>query len=203
VPTGIDLTKIALSADARQDFRSRYHFDDDDIVVGTLCVIRVWKGINDMLGAADHLRENPRIKWLVVGDGPSRDYHERCCRELGLEEKVIFTGYEEEPLKALAAMDIFALLSTGHEGVSQASLQAAHLGKPLVTTTTGGLGEVCLDGVTGFQVPSHSPQDVAEAVQRLLDNPSLREEMGVQAQALVAQKFSWEKTLDVMEKFYR
>ena len=100
-------------------------------------------------------------------------------------------------------MDIFALLSTAHEGVSQASLQAAYLERPLVTTTVGGLPEVCIDGVTGFVVPPFSPEAVAQAVVKLADNQALRTQYGARGKELVEKKFMLHHTLDQMENVYQ
>ena len=96
-------------------------------------------------------------------------------------------------------MDIFVLLSTAHEGISQALLQAAYLERPLIATTVGGLPEVCIDGKTGLSVPPHSPKKVAEAVVKLIENPSLRLLLGHEAKKLVCQKFTMHHTLDQME----
>ena len=96
-------------------------------------------------------------------------------------------------------MDIFTLLSTGHEGISQASLQASWLKKPLITTTIGGLPEVCIDGVTGLLVPPASPEKVAEAVLKLANDADLRKSMGENARKLVEKNYLFDHTLNAME----
>ena len=73
----------------------------------------------------------------------------------------------------MASMDLFLLLSTAHEGVSQATLQAAYLGKPLITTPTGGLPEVALHEQTGMVIPCLAPEEVAKAI-TYLKEPSRR-----------------------------
>ncbi len=117
--------------------------------------------------------------------------------------QVTFTGHLDRPFAAIGALDIFALLSTAHEGISQASLQAAYLKKPLITTTVGGLPEVCLDNLTGIQVPPSSPEKVAEAVLRLATDQKLRESYGAAARQLVEDKFTLQHTLDQMEEVLR
>ena len=87
-------------------------------------------------------------------------------------------------------------------GVSQASLQAAFLERPLVTTTVGGLPEVCLEGRTGLVVPPFSPESVAKAVTKLADHPALRSQLGSQGRRLVEEKFMLHHTLDAMEHVY-
>jgi len=142
------------------------------------------------------------LKWIVVGSGVSEHQFKKEREILGLEDKVIFTGHLYPPFTALAAMDIFLLLSWANEGVSQASLQAAWLAKPLITTTIGGLREVCIDKQTGFQVPKRNPQAVAAAILNLVNNKALRMEMGQKGKNLVLEKFTLAHTLDQMERIY-
>jgi glycosyltransferase involved in cell wall biosynthesis len=201
IPTGID--PHALKADLMRaaEFRALLGVGPSDILVGTACFVRSWKGIHDLLQAAVRLKDRKEIKWVIVGGGHVDDYRSKIP-ELGLEGIVTFTGHLEAPYSAIRAMDIFALLSTAHEGVSQASLQAAYLERPLVTTEVGGLPEVCIDGVTGFVIPSFSPEAVAKAVAKLADNPVLRSQYGLQGKHLVEEKFTLNHTLDEMEKVY-
>ena len=109
----------------------------------------------------------------------------------------------DNPYSAIASLDIFSLLSTGHEGVSQASLQAAYLQKPLITTDIGGLNEVCIDGQTGIIVPTFCPESVADAVVKLQKDEALRKKMGQNAKNLVENKFLFSTTLHSMESIYQ
>lgn len=203
IPTGVDISAVKLEAGDREKFRKQWGFAEGDCVVGTVCVLRSWKGIEDFLAAAKILKEQKQIKWVIVGSaGPNEPDFRDLWEKWGLQDSVFFTGYMNKPHLALAGMDIFALLSTAHEGVSQASLLAAYLQKPLVTTTTGGLPEVCLDGKTGYLVPIKAPQEVADKVLALSKDPALRKEMGQRAESLVREKFTLKHTLDGMERVY-
>ncbi len=201
IPTGIDPHSVKADVPKAIEFRAALGLDPKDILVGTACFVRSWKGIQDLLKAAVLLKERKEIKWVVVGGGHVDDYRSKIF-ELGLEGIVTFTGHLETPYSAILAMDIFALLSTAHEGVSQASLQAAYLERPLLTTTVGGLPEVCIDGVTGLIVPPASPEAVAQAVVRLADRPLLRKLYGIEARRLVEKKFMLSQMLDQMERVY-
>lgn len=202
IPTGVNPKAIVASPQEVEAFRSKWGIKSSDTVIGTLCVLRGWKGVSDLLHAAKLLQGTPSLKWLIVGGGVSEDHFHREWRALGLDQEVIFTGSIHPPYVALAAMDIFLLLSWANEGVSQASLQAAYLKKPLITTTIGGLPEVCIHEHTGLCVAPHAPDQVATAVRTLLENPSLCHEMGKNAHALVKEKFTLDHTLDAMEEVY-
>jgi glycosyltransferase involved in cell wall biosynthesis len=201
IPTGIQPDLLKVDPLKAAEFRASLGVGPSEILVGTVCFVRSWKGIHDLLQAALLLKERKEIKWVVVGGGHVNDYRPKIA-ELGLEGIVTFTGHLESPYSAIRAMDIFTLLSTAHEGISQASLQAAYLERPLVTTTTGGLAEVCLDGKTGFTVPPFSPDRVAKAVSKLVDQPALRLQFGSEARQLVEKQFTLQHTLDAMEQVY-
>ena len=162
IPTGVDPSRLTYQQEEAAHFRRTLGVNDGDILVGTVCVVRSWKGIVDFLKAAQLLKDHQQIKWVIVGGGHVHDYTPKLD-EMGLHGRVTFTGHLDTPYAAIAAMDIFALLSTANEGISQATLQASYLEKPLITTSIGGLPEVCLDGETGIVVPPFSPEKIAEA----------------------------------------
>lgn len=202
IATGVDPEKIVVRKDEAEEFRKSIGAERSDFLIGTACFMRSWKGIDDFLKAADLLRDLPGLKWVIIGGGHADTYKTRAA-EMRLEKIVQFTGHLDNPFPALKALDLFALLSTAHEGVSQAILQAAYLGKPLLATATGGLGEVCLDQMTGLQVPPFSPELVSAAIRRLQGNPSLCRQLGQNARKLVEEKFTLAHTLDQMEDVYR
>ena len=183
-------------------FRKEVGAGEEDILVGTACFVRSWKGINDFMKAAQLLRDIKNLKWVIVGGGYVNQY-KGTAERLGIMDILTFTGHMESPFEAIAAFDIFTLLSTAHEGISQASLQAAYLQRPLITTSVGGLPEVCLEGKTGLLVPTFSPNEIANAILKLKNNPQLRKQMGSNARALVKEKFTFVHTLDQMETVYR
>lgn len=201
IATGVDPGMMKVDPAASQQVRLNLGLDPNDFLIGTVCFIRSWKGIDDLLDAACLLRDEPSIKWIIIGGGHAEKYQKRAL-SLGLERIVFFTGHLENPFSFLKALDVFTLLSTAHEGVSQAILQAAYFQKPLIATSTGGLQEVCVDGITGIQVSPFSPQEVGAAVLKLKQNPVLRKQYGMEAKKKVETCFLLKQTIDEMEKVY-
>ncbi len=199
IPTGLDEKKAVISKEEILQFRADYNIEKD-FLVGTACFMRSWKGINDFLQAANILKDMPDVKWMIIGGG-----HDGKYRELALELKlknVIFTGHLENPMIAIAALDVFALLSTAHEGVSQASLQAAYLKKPIIGTGIGGIPEICLDGHSGIMVNVFSPKEVALAVVKLKEDSALNKFMGENARRIVVEKFTFNSMIEKMNEIY-
>ena len=201
IPTGVDPARILFTDEESRKVRADLGIWQKDFLVGTACFIRSWKGIADFLKAADLLRGLEDVKWVVIGGGHETDYR-RMAKDLNLDGIVHFTGHLENPFPALGALDAFALLSTAHEGVSQAILQAAYLAKPLIATSVGGLGEVCHHRSTGIRVDPFSPGQVARAVLELKENPSFREQLGRNGKRLVEDQFTLVRTIDQMERAY-
>lgn len=199
IATGIDPEKMHVDKKTRSSFRRRWRIPEDQVVVGTVCVLRSWKGLNYLIEAAQAFKNYSNITFMIVGGGEHFSYFAQIPRNKGLEDKVIFTNHLENPIEAIEAMDIFCLLSESHEGISQSTLQAAYLGKPLITTDVGGLTEVCLHGATGLVVPAKDSHKTAVAIETLLDE-TYRLDLGKQAKKLVEEKFMWSESVEQIEK---
>jgi glycosyltransferase involved in cell wall biosynthesis len=202
IPTGVDPSRVRFEEGASRKARVNLGISQEDFLIGTACFIRSWKGIADFLKAADLLRRLQDLKWVVIGGGHEKVYRE-MAKDLKLDGIVHFTGHLENPFPLIGALDVFALLSTGNEGVSQAILQAAYLEKPLISTVIGGLGEVCQHQTTGIQVDPFSPDQVAKAVLALKENPPFRVTLGQNGKRLVEEQFTLERTIDQMENVYK
>jgi glycosyltransferase involved in cell wall biosynthesis len=198
IPTGVDPAEMQV----RGGWRTLQGIGPDAFLIGTVCVLRTWKGVLDLLEAAHLLRDHPNIRWVVVGDGINGSEFLERRRSLQLEQQVLFTGALYPPHEAMAAFDCFTLLSTGHEGVSQALLQAAYLSKPLITTHIGGSPEVCVPGKTGLLVDPQAPEQIAEAALWMANNRQAAAAMGEAAHQLVLSRFTRQQMADQMEQLY-
>ncbi len=198
IPTGVEPAGLQVNPKEVEDFRLKLNLKEDDLLIGTACVVRSWKGVVDLIYAADKLRQ---FKWVVIGGG-YLEGPKQLVKELQLQEVVHFTDHLENPYPAIAALDIFALLSRAHEGISQALLQAAYLKKPLIATRVGGSPEVCIDGETGKLISPASPQQLIEIVLSLSSDPLKRQEMGERSRQLIESKFTMKHTLDAIESIY-
>jgi glycosyltransferase involved in cell wall biosynthesis len=197
-PSALDATEAKDVAAVRQQ-----HAAAGQLLIGTACFVRSWKGVLDLMEAAKLLKaSHPHIRWVVIGGGYYKDY-EAKLPAMGIDDVFTFTGHLDSPFAAIAALDVFALVSTASEGISQASLQAAYLSRPLITTDIGGLPEVCIDSVTGIVVPIKYPRAIADAVVKLSGDPHLRQRMGQKAKELVLARYTLNHTLDGMEEVYQ
>jgi len=149
------------------------------------------KGQQFLIEAAAKLAARfPETRYLIVGEGDHRPAFEKLSERLGVADKIIFTGYQDPILEYLAAMDIFCLLSWRGEGVGHVVAEAQAMGKPAVATDVGGIPETLLHGKTGFVIPSRNVQALVAALERLLREQRLREEMGRRAREFIRTNFN-------------
>ena len=143
-----------LSSTNDLQLRARLGLAPDDIVIGKIARLFKLKGHDDLFAIAPTLvRSCPRIKFLLVGDGPWRGRLESQARSLGLEKHVVFTGLVAPaavpPLVGI--MDLLVHLSLAR---GPASRLASGPGRrpPVVAYDADGAREVCLENETGFLV---------------------------------------------------
>ncbi len=170
----------------------------DHQVIGTVARLDPAKNQVLMIEALAKLRDaNPNMRLLLVGDGPSRSELEARARQLQVEDRVIFTGYQSAPGPYLAIMDLF-LLTSLTEGTSMTLLEAMSLGTPPIVTNVGGNPEIVPSSEFGALVPSNDIGALTEAIDHLLQNPEQRKQI---AQA-VRQRFTTAFAIEIMARRY-
>jgi len=201
IPNGIDLG-IWAPRPPEPALRDRLGIAPDEQVVGIVGVLAPVKGHRFYLEAAMRLAwDRPKVKFLVVGDGPLRGECERLARELAVADRVIFAGNQDETAPWLALMDV-VVCSSLSEGMSMSLLEAMAMGKPVVATRVGGNPEVVADGVTGVLVPARDALALVKAIRPLLDDPAAAQQMGRAARARVEREFDVRGMVRRMEELY-
>lgn len=144
VPTGIDSNRFHFSSSWRREIREKHGFSEEDILVGNICVLRSWKGLDFFIDTA--ARMPPQFKFILVGDGPQRLRLQDKAKGMGLEDRLVFPGHQEAIEKYFSALDLYFFTSYANEGVPQSLLQARSVGLPMVVCRTPSVLEI-LQGV--------------------------------------------------------
>ena len=182
--------------------RSEFGIPPHHSVVGLLARLEPQKDPRTFLRAAAILvKKLPTVSCLVIGGGSLQAELEREAQALGLGDRVTFTGPRRDVARLLAACDI-SVLSSVKEGMSNTIMESMAAGKPMVATRVGGNAELIAEGETGFLVPPRDPAALADAVQRILEDPALAKAMGHQARVRIAQRFSVEAMVKSTERLY-
>ena len=160
--------------------------EDDALVVGTVANLKVHKGIGVLLDAVPLvLREVPKARFVIVGQGPLEENLRARSSALGLNGAVRFTGFREDAARLANAFDVFVLPSL-HEGLPIALLEAMSLGRPSVVTPVGGVPEVVTHGEHALVVPPSEPSALAGAIVELLRDADMRARLGTNARRRAA-----------------
>jgi glycosyltransferase involved in cell wall biosynthesis len=134
-------------------------------------------------------KQNPRLRLLIVGDGPQRESIERLVAELGLANRVRLLGMRSDVRRLLAASDAFLLTSVS-EGIPVTLIEAMAAGVPIVSTAVGGVPEVVVDGTTGLLAAAGDVAGIATALAQLADDQRLRRKLADAAEHRVRDRFS-------------
>jgi glycosyltransferase involved in cell wall biosynthesis len=195
------LDRTAIGRPRADGVREEFGIPADAPIVGTVANFRHTKGHGYLLHAASLVREAvPDVRFLLVGQGPLEVDVRREAARLGLGETVIFAGFREDVLRLTAAIDVFALSSV-HEGLSIALMEAMALAKPPVVTRVGGLPELVEDRRNGLLVPPGDVPALATGILTLLQDPALRASLGRAARRRAAD-FDIRSAVSRMEEVY-
>jgi glycosyltransferase involved in cell wall biosynthesis len=204
VPNGVSDTQI--ETEQLQMHRRQHALSADGckaIFVGSLTPL---KGIRWLVQAWKLvIREYPKAKLLIVGDGDDRRYLEMMARKLNLVKNIIFYGYQQTQTIPywLACADIFVLPSL-FEGRPNALLEALQSQLPVVGTNIAGIRELVQDGVNGFLVPEKNPEALADKILKLLSSERLRKGMGKAGkESIRARGLTWENCADRYHGLYK
>ena len=141
------------------------------------------------------------VKLLMVGDGPDRAAAEALARARGVWHDVRFIGKQEPVEELLSIADLF-LMPSASETFGLAALEAMACAVPVVSSDTGGVPELNLDGVTGFLRPVGDVAGMTEASRRILTDPALHARMAAAARARAVDEFDLDRIVPRYEAYY-
>lgn len=142
IRSGIVFDEFAFDLDARFRLRKSLGLDDETVVVGTVANLKPQKAPLDFVAMASQvLQQQENLHFVYVGDGPLRPQVEDALGQAGLQDRVHLVGWQDDVAAYLSLFDIF-VLSSRHEGLPRAVLQALRSGCRVLATDTGGTSEV-------------------------------------------------------------
>jgi glycosyltransferase involved in cell wall biosynthesis len=202
IHTGIDLAQFDTGA-SRDEARACFGFREEHVVVGTVSRLFREKGHKHLLNAAAALREScPQLRLLIVGTGDQREALETQAAQLGLRDRVVFTGFHADLPGALRAMDIFTQPSIDAEGFPTAVLEAQGAGLPVVVSDIGGTVETIDPNRTGLLVPPADEPALAAALRGLIEEPDRRRAMAANARPWIESQFTLSDMMRQMTATY-
>ena len=193
IPNGINLSNFT-GIERDYDFRRQYAMDNEKIIlyVGRLVYE---KGIQHLIAAMPKILSNYHdAKLIIAGRGGMMDELKAEARNLGLGNKVYFTGYldSKQVQKMYKCADVAVFPST-YEPFGIVALEAMLAGVPTVVSDVGGLNEIVNHGVDGMKSYAGNPNSIADSVTALLYDHQLAANVSKKAKQKVKEQFNWEK----------
>ncbi|WP_291323370.1 glycosyltransferase [Desulfonatronospira sp.] len=203
---GVDIEKFK-QGEARNDIRRHWGFCNDHFVIGMVANFKKVKNHACLVRAAGRLKDvHPQLRLLFVGTGFPGDPDSmeekvrELIRQLGLQDRAILAGYQENIPEMLSAFDLFCLPSFS-EGLPVSVLEAMAAGAPVVGSHVRGIKEVVKNRETGLLFTSNNDSELALALEEILSNPSFGQYLANQAanyvQKIHSQKVWAQKTADL------
>ena len=188
--------------DASERLRSSLGIADHERVVSMIAVLRPEKDHATFLRAGRLLIDRmPDARLLVVG-GPPDPELERLAAEIGLGDRVIFTGMRKDIHELLGITDVIVLSSYTVECFPVSILEAYSAGVPSVCTAIGGLPELVDHGVTGYLVPPRDPRALSDGIARILEVDGRAGDMGRAARRRFEERFTLDVCVEESERVF-
>ena len=200
---GTDVEAFAETTMTPVESRRQMGIPDEALAVGIVGRIASEKGHQYLFEAAKILGDRYPLRYVVIGDGHDEAAVRQMAQDMGLGDKVIFTGFRADANNAISALDIVAVPSIWAEPCSAVVQQGMALRRPVIGTRAGGTPEMIVEDETGLLVPVADAAALAGAIARLAGDAGLRRRMGAAGRSRVEAHFSLSVMTDKVEALYR
>ena len=193
-----------ISQEKKRDFRRKYGIGEDAVVLVTVARLFMLKGHEYVIESAKELSKRfANCIWLFVGDGNLSEHYKQQARELGLADRIKFTGLlppSQIPL-AIQSSDMLVHCSL-REGLARTLPQVMLCGRPAISFDVDGAREVVNEN-TGRLIEPKNVERLIDACAELIENKDLREMLGRAGRESVKEKFAPDTMVDTIEEVYR
>lgn len=203
VPPGIDLTKFLFKQKATQDKSSPYTV----FALGSLLPVKGFRHLVDAIPTV--LARHPNCQFIIGGQGPEREALLKQAETLGVRDHLQLLGRvpTEDVPGLMNQADVFVLPSIPHpsgdnESLGMVLIEAMACGTPCVASRTGGIVDVVDENINGFLVTPGDSVELADRIIQLLDEQTIREDMGKAGRHKVEKKFSLDVIASQVSNIY-
>ena len=204
------LGEDAMTVDQAEVARFRSSIGDSYLLIGVIGRIKwVRKGQEVLVKAAGLLRDKfPSARYVIVGSvAPGNQDHlvrlRELIHELGLDDRVVFTGDVEDPRPLYAAFDITVVPSVQPEPFGCVVMESMAAGTPVIGSRIGGIPEQIIDEKTGLLFAPGDEVDLAHALERVMSDERLRLDMGLKSRQHFIEMFRMEETYRRLDQIFR
>jgi len=186
IPNAVDLTEFAPSARNMKLFRELGAKEGDVLILHVSSLKEIKRPLDLVISAEQALRQNPRLYYVIVGDGQLRQSLEIACRERLIHERFAFTGWVEyECISDYYNLADVVIMPSESEGQSRVYLETQACGRTLLASDIASAREVVVHGKTGLLFRRGDIKDLTEKTLVAASDPQLRESISRQARERV------------------
>ena len=207
-PEKIEIVRNAIDVETwnrenvSSSIREEFKIPATGKIVGVVGRLRYEKDIPTTLEVARKIiQERPDTYFLLVGDGPDRKHAEETVKEMGLSDKILFSGFRKDALNIYAALDVFASTSLT-EGTPNTVLEAFAMEVPIVHTAVGGVPELIEDGYDGILCKVGDVDGISQAILSILNDEGKAGLLRKHGRQTACMKFSFAMRLKKVEAIY-
>jgi len=195
-------SRSTLRSEARSSIHRELAIDDRASLVGMVARLDPIKGHRFFIeAAADVLRCNPDTHFVLIGDGPLRSEIAERLESAGLTDRVHMLGDRSDVAQLISSLDLL-VLSSLHEGLPNAVMEAMAAGVPVVATAVGGTRELITDGETGFLATPADSEALAKQINFALLNGDARTRITAAARKRIEAEYGMDRMVDSVERLY-
>ncbi len=202
IPGGVDIERFKPALDKRE-VRKKIDIPEDKFILFTVRNLVPRMGLENLIQAVAMLKDR-NVILVIGGKGPLESKLKKLTRELGLEERIYFTGFiddEKLPIYYQAA-NLFVLPSLCLEGFGLVTLEALSSGLPVLGTPVGGTKEILGRFDPSLLFRNTSPESMADSISRYIKHPGL-EELGKRCREFVVRNYSWDNAVTEFDKLIK
>jgi len=203
VPNGVNMQVYEdIRKQDLRPFRTVFALPEEKLVlfVGRLVYE---KGAQVLINAIPKILEKVNAKFVIVGSGYMKDQLSTIVRSMGMENKVLFTGFvDEETLLKLQCCADVSVVPSLFEPFGIVALEAMAAKSPVVVSDTGGLGEIVEHDITGVKVYPNNTESLAWGITKVLIDEKYRNSLRENAYKRIQEKYDWDKIAQHTKQIY-
>jgi len=201
IRAGVDLAKYAVPSKSREEILSELHLPLGKIIIGWIGRFDTVKNPLLLIQTANILKDNPKLHFLMAGDGELFEKAKELTCEMKIEDRFTFPGFRNDIPDLLSVMDIYCLTSL-NEGLGRSILEAQAAGAAVIACKVGGVPEIVEPNLTGILIPSNDCAALAAALEILTCDSDLRSRIAAEAKKRLTA-FSLQKTIKDFDNLYQ
>jgi len=210
IHNALEVAQYACSPAPAAEVRREFGWPAETPLVGIVGRLDWWKGHEYFLQALAQAKQTiPSLRGLIIGEpehtAENAAYYQKLLtltETLGLQNEVCFTGFRSDVPRLLAALDVMVLASSEPEPFGRVVIEAMAAERPVIATAAGGVLDIIEHEVNGWLIPAKDAPAMAQAMVKMLSEPTLARRIGQAARQTVEERFTLAVHVERVQKVY-